>query len=61
MAKKCFYCKCEIADNSVLDVCEKCGDKVWGRKMFNAIVDNMERARDNGDLCHSNNSCEIKR
>jgi len=51
--KKCIYCSSEIPDESVIDFCEKCGKNVWGEKMFNAIVDNMNNARENGDLCNS--------
>ncbi len=54
MSKKCIYCKVEISDECVIDFCEKCGKGVWGEKMFNAIVQNMETARANGDLCHDN-------
>jgi len=50
MTKKCIYCKCEIADSSVIDFCERCGVGVWGHKMFKTIVENMENARDNGNL-----------
>jgi hypothetical protein len=52
MAKKCIYCSSEISDDSVIDFCKRCGVGVWGEKMFNTIVDNMESARSNGDLCH---------
>ncbi|MBX4212109.1 hypothetical protein KW787_01480 [Candidatus Pacearchaeota archaeon] len=50
MAKKCIYCKSPIADTSVVDVCRNCGIGVWGEKMFNAIITNMENAREAGDL-----------
>ena len=51
--KKCIYCGREIDNSSVIDFCEKCGVKVWGKKMFDAIVQNMENARENHDLCHT--------
>ncbi len=50
MAKKCIYCKVDIDENSVIDFCKKCGVGVWGEKMFQAIVDSMEKARTDGDL-----------
>ncbi len=51
MVKKCIYCNSEVAEDSVIDFCENCGKQVWGEKMFRAIVQNMEEARDNNDLC----------
>jgi hypothetical protein len=54
MSKKCIYCHDKISDDSVIDFCERCGKGVWGEKMFNTIVQNMENARDNNDLCSSN-------
>jgi uncharacterized UBP type Zn finger protein len=53
MTKKCIYCSREIPDESVIDFCEECGKNVWGEKMFQAIITNMEDARERGDLCHS--------
>ena len=50
MTKKCIYCSIVIPHESVIDFCERCGKNVWGDKMFNAIVENMENARENGDL-----------
>jgi hypothetical protein len=53
MSKKCIYCSAEISDDSVIDFCERCGIGVWGEKMFKTILNNMENARNNGDLCHN--------
>ena len=53
MVKKCLYCQAELDDTCVIDFCEKCGVNVFGRKMFNTIVQNMENAREKGDLCHT--------
>jgi hypothetical protein len=50
MSKKCIYCKTDIDQGSVIDFCERCGVGVWGPKMFAAIKQNMEGARDSGDL-----------
>ncbi len=50
MRKNCIYCKNLIEEESVIDFCRRCGISVWGEKMFNAIVKNMEKARDSGNL-----------
>lgn len=50
MAKKCIYCASEISEQSVIDFCERCGVGVWGPKMFKTIVQNMEQARDQGNI-----------
>ena len=54
MAKKCIYCGKEVNEDSVIDFCERCGVGVWGEKMFNTIVKNMEAAREKGDLVSTN-------
>jgi len=59
MVKKCIYCGIEIDDDYVIDFCEKCGKNVFGVKMFETIIQNMEDAREKGDLCHSNFVAEI--
>lgn len=48
--KNCIYCKIPIDENSVVDVCQRCGYGVWGEKMFKTIIQNMENAREVGDL-----------
>jgi len=50
MGKHCIYCKTEISQESVIDFCKRCGVGVWGEKMFNAIVESMEKSRQAGDL-----------
>jgi hypothetical protein len=50
MAKKCIYCKCEIAEDSVIDFCRRCGVGVWGEKMLNAIETGMKESKKRGDL-----------
>lgn len=50
MVKRCVYCKVEIDQDSVVDVCRRCGIGVWGEKMFNAIIENMQGAKEAGDL-----------
>ena len=54
MTRKCIYCSKEVHENSVIDFCERCGVGVWGRKMFDTIVKNMEEAREKGDLVSTN-------
>jgi hypothetical protein len=48
--KKCIYCKSELLESSVIDFCDRCGKGVFGEKMFNAIVNNMQEAQERGDL-----------
>ena len=53
MTKKCIYCKSEIPTENIVDFCKNCGVRVWGEKMFNTIVHNMEEAKQKGDLVHT--------
>ncbi len=54
MYKKCIYCGAEIPEECVVDFCSRCGKSVWGEKMFDAIIQNMEEARRKGDLVPTN-------
>jgi rRNA maturation endonuclease Nob1 len=48
--KRCIYCGAEISDDSIVDFCERCGIGVFGKKMFDAIIQNMEEAKLRGDI-----------
>lgn len=50
MVKNCIYCSAEIDSTSVVDMCQKCMHSVWGEKMTQAILDNMQREKDAGNL-----------
>ncbi len=58
--KKCLYCGTELEQDSVVDFCSRCGKGVWGEKMFKAIVQNMEEAREKGDLCDPGSTAKLK-
>ena len=60
MVKKCLYCGVELAANCVIDFCDKCGVQTFGRKMFDAIVFNMNKARDDGNLSHTARVSDIQ-
>ncbi|MCK9596989.1 hypothetical protein M0R19_07415 [Candidatus Pacearchaeota archaeon] len=55
--RKCVYCKSDIHDNRTMEICDRCGEKVWGKKMFDAIKKTTDEAKDKGDL--EFNSCEL--
>jgi len=59
MVKKCIYCKTNVDDSSVIDFCQRCGIGVWGEKMFNAIVQSMEKSKDAGDLYQGSVSAPV--
>lgn len=54
MTTRCVYCRAEIHDNRSMEICDRCGVKVWGPKMFDAIKKTTDDARDNDDLCRTN-------
>ena len=45
-----MYCSLELADETAVEVCKKCGHSVWGETMFTAIKGNMQEAREKGDI-----------
>jgi uncharacterized UBP type Zn finger protein len=50
MTNKCVYCKESLADERVISVCDNCGLKVWGQKMFIAIQSSATQAKEKGDI-----------
>lgn len=33
-----------------MEICDRCGEHVWGKKMFDAIKKGTDEARDKGNL-----------
>ncbi len=54
MAKKCVYCNSNILDGRSMEICDSCGEKVWGKKMFDAIKKVTDEERDKGNLSPMN-------
>ncbi len=48
--RKCVYCGSDLKDNRSMEICDRCGEKVWGKKMFDAIKKTTDETRDKGDL-----------
>lgn len=50
MPKKCVYCKGDVVSDRAMDVCDRCGVRVWGQKMFQAIIENTNREKEKGNM-----------
>jgi len=61
MVKKCVYCSKIIEDERAVDVCDICGYKVWGERMFKAIKENMSQAEKKGDLFQGTVNDELQK
>ena len=58
MGGRCVYCNKVIVDERAMEICDSCGVKVWGQKMFKAILNTTNDAKKNDDLCMTNTSQE---
>ncbi|MFW5847072.1 MAG: hypothetical protein ACOCUU_02835 [Nanoarchaeota archaeon] len=47
---KCLGCNKELGSERVIDLCDRCGISMYGKKTFNTIVDNLKDAQIKGDL-----------
>lgn len=48
--KRCVYCKGDVPEERAMDVCDRCGRRVWGDKMFQAILDSTNTEKEKGNL-----------
>jgi uncharacterized protein with PIN domain len=48
--RKCIYCNAEITDDRSMQICDRCGVGVWGKKQWENIKKTTDEARDKGDL-----------
>ena len=45
-----FIVGSDLHDNRSMEICDRCGERVWGKKMFDAIKKTTDETRDKGDL-----------
>lgn len=50
MAEKCVYCKGEVPLERTMQICDSCGIKVWGKKMFGAILNSTNCEKEKGNM-----------
>lgn len=47
---KCVYCKGNVPEERVMQICDKCGVRVWGAKMFEAILKGTNSEAEKGNM-----------
>lgn len=47
---KCVYCKKEVPSHRTMQICNDCGCKVWGPKMFEAILKGTDSEAEKGNM-----------
>lgn len=50
MSSKCVYCCSEVPLERTMQICDRCGIKVWGEKMFKAILSSTECEKEKGNM-----------
>ena len=50
MSAKCVYCCSEVSSERAMQICDRCGIKVWGEKMFRAILSSTETEKEKGNM-----------
>lgn len=47
---KCVYCKGNVPEERTMQICNGCGCKVWGPKMFEAILKGTDSESQKGNM-----------
>jgi hypothetical protein len=47
---KCVYCRCDVPSERTMQICDRCGIRVWGDKMFKAILQSTDCEREKGNM-----------
>jgi uncharacterized UBP type Zn finger protein len=55
--RKCVYCDTEVPIERAMQICDRCGVGVWGKKQWEHIKKTTDDAQDRGDL--EFNSCDL--
>ncbi|VVB83524.1 Uncharacterised protein [uncultured archaeon] len=55
--RKCVYCSSEVPAERAMQICDKCGVGVWGKKQWEHIKKTTDEAQDKGDLNFNSGEC----
>jgi len=47
---KCVYCRNDVPHERTMQICDNCGCKVWGHKMFSAILKGTDCEKEKGNM-----------
>jgi hypothetical protein len=48
--RKCVYCNADVPVERAMQICDRCGVGVWGKKQWEHIKKTTDDAQDKGDL-----------